>query len=116
MTEKLDYIQGMGYNAIWISPTLRQAEDVEQSYHGYWFGSFYETNPYIGTDEDLINFVKEAHKRDIWIMADVVYNHVGNCFGANHKVDPDIVSCIKPFNKEEHYHKRCDIKSYDDPW
>jgi alpha-amylase len=29
MTEKLDYIQGMGYNAVWISPTLRQAEDVE---------------------------------------------------------------------------------------
>lgn len=116
MTEKLDYIKGMGYNAVWISPTLRQAEDVDTSYHGYWFGSFYETNPWIGTDDDLINFVKEAHKRDIWVMADVVYNHVGNCFDNNHRVDPEKYSCIKPFDKAEHYHPRCDIKSYDDPW
>ena len=47
---KLDYIQDLGYNAIWISPTVEQAENSTKSYHGYWFANFYGTNSWFGTE------------------------------------------------------------------
>ena len=34
-------------------------------------------NPAFGADSDLRTMISEAHKRDIWVMLDVVYNHVG---------------------------------------
>ena len=40
----------MGYNAIWISPTLAQADNSPNAYHGYWYGHYYETNPNFGTE------------------------------------------------------------------
>lgn len=86
---------------------MRQAEDNNGSYHGYWAGDFYVTNPYFGTDDDLKNMIIEAHKRDIWVMADVVYNHVGNCKGG-----PLDYSCIAQFSTNESYHSYCEIKDY----
>lgn len=34
-------------------------------------------NEYFGTEADLIQLVQECHKRDVWVMLDVVFNHVG---------------------------------------
>lgn len=48
--QKLDYIKNLGYNAIWISPTVRQTEDSDKSYHGYWYADFYDSNPWFGSD------------------------------------------------------------------
>ncbi|CAL6030133.1 Alpha_amylase [Hexamita inflata] len=81
LISKLDYIRNLGYNAIWISPTVEQAQNSNNAYHGYWFSNFYGTNPHFGSAQDLKNLINEAHKRDIWVIADVVYNHVGNCYG-----------------------------------
>ena len=49
--------------------------------------------------------ISEAHKRDIWVMVDVVANHVG-------PVNYDY-SQIYPLNKAEHYHSDCDIIHWD---
>jgi alpha-amylase len=96
--QKLDYIEGMGFNAIWISPIIENINN-EWAYHGYSGINFYALNSHFGTEEDLINLITECHKRDIWIMVDVVANHVGG-------VGTDF-SQIDPFNLAEHYHDWC---------
>lgn len=46
-------------------------------YHGYWAQDLFHINPYFGTSKDLKLLVAECHKRDIWVMVDVVANHMG---------------------------------------
>ena len=74
LISKLDYIQGMGFDAIWVSPII---ENTEGSYHGYHFTNLYNLNTHFGTEEDFKALVTECHKRDIWVMVDVVANHAG---------------------------------------
>lgn len=105
---KLDYIQGMGFDAIWISPINK---NVDGGYHGYWISDFYDVNEHFGTKQDLKDLINECHKRGIWVMADVIVNHVGP-IGFDY-------SKINPFNREEHYHDFCQIKQHDwdsDQW
>ena len=65
---KLDYIQGLGVNAIWISPIPLQTDG---GYHGYWQKDLTQINPQFGTSQDLKDLVSECHKRDIWVMLDM---------------------------------------------
>jgi alpha-amylase len=74
MINKLDYIQGMGFDAIWISPIV---ENYPNSYHGYHATNWENINTNFGSKQDLIDFVTAAHSRGIWVMVDVVANHVG---------------------------------------
>ena len=102
---KLDYIKGMGFNAIWISPIV---ENYENSYHGYHLTNLYKLNTHFGSEADLKNLITACHNKDIWVMVDVVANHVG-------PVGTDY-SKINPFNKAEHYHDKCDIKDWSNQW
>ena len=97
----LDYIKGMGFDAIWITPHV---DNWPNSYHGYHFRDWYGTNDNFGTKEDLHRLIREAHKKGIWIMADVILNHVAPV-GTN-------FSAVNPFNKKEHYHEYCVITDY----
>ena len=63
----------MGFNAIWISPPLKNKEG---SYHGYHNIDLYSINENFGTESDLKNLIKECHKKDIWIILDAVPNHI----------------------------------------
>ena len=98
----LDYISGMGFNAIWISPIV---ENTNGAYHGYHAKNIYNLNPNFGSEEDLKDLVNECHKRDIWVMVDVVANHMG-------MVGTDY-SQIYPFNDASHYHDYCVISGDD---
>ncbi len=69
LISKLDYIAGMGFDAIWISP---MPTNMGNDYHGYAFLDLYTPNPHFGSEADLKQFISEAHKRDIWVMLDVV--------------------------------------------
>jgi alpha-amylase len=69
LINKLDYIASMGFDAIWISP---MPTNMGNDYHGYAFLDLYSPNPHFGSEADLKAFVTEAHKRDIWVMLDVV--------------------------------------------
>ena len=89
----LDYIKGMGFDAIWISPVV---ENTEGSYHGYHMTKIYNINPNFGTAHELKQLVSACHDKGIWVMADVVANHVG-------PVGFDY-SGIEPFNSSGHYH------------
>lgn len=89
----LDYIQGMGFDAIWISPVIA---NTERGYHGYWTSNLYEINPHFGTKQDLHDLIEACHARDTWVMVDIVANHMGY-------VDDFNYTSIVPFSKVEHY-------------
>ena len=98
----LDYIKDMGFNAIWISPV--QA-NTKNNYHGYGATSLYKINPFFGTEAEFKELIKACQDKDIWMMVDVVANHMG-------PVGTDY-STIEPFNKPEHYHDYCLIEDKD---
>lgn len=86
VTEKLDYLKGLGVNTIWISPIVENvhqnvyADDDHTSYyayHGYWALNFEKLNPHLGTIADLHELIDQAHARNMKIMVDVVVNHAG---------------------------------------
>ena len=81
-------------------------ENTDLGYHGYWAKNIYKVNPHFGTEADLKQLVIEAHKREILVMIDVVFNHIGY-------VNNDDFSGIVPFNKASHYHEPCDITDED---
>jgi len=55
---KLDYIIGMGFDAIWISPIV---SNYRNGYHGYWAQNIYEINGHFGTADDLKKLVNACH-------------------------------------------------------
>ena len=65
---KLDYIQGLGVNALWISPI---PEQTDKGFHGYWQKNIYNINSHFGSSTDLKELVSACHKRGIWVMLDV---------------------------------------------
>ncbi|CAB4393545.1 unnamed protein product [Rhizophagus irregularis] len=113
---KLDYIKNLGLDAIWISPVVKQMDNLTSigvGWHGYWAQDIYQINPHFGTADDLKKLVKAAHDKDIWVMVDVVANHMG----PQEKLPPrtdKYVKAYSPFNKTEHYHVFCLITNYDD--
>ena len=96
----LDYIQGMGFDAIWMSPVVANTPD---GYQGYWASDLYNINEKFGTAEELKELVEECHNRDIWIMVDIVANHMGY-------VDDFNFQEIIPFNDIKYYnpYRSCD--------
>ena len=50
IVSKLDYIQGMGFDAIWISPVV---DNTDGGYHGYWARNINKVNSNFGTASDL---------------------------------------------------------------
>ena len=80
LTEKLDYIAGLGFNSIWITPPVKQryVQGDSAAYHGYWGLDFTTIDPHLGTEADFKNFVSEAHKRDIKVIVDIVINHTAD--------------------------------------
>lgn len=70
ITEKLDYLQELGVNAIWLMPI-----HPSPSYHGYDVINYYAVNSEYGTMEDFKHLLEESHNRDIHIIIDLVLNH-----------------------------------------
>ncbi|WP_393063215.1 carbohydrate binding domain-containing protein [Streptomyces sp. LN549] len=74
LVKKLDYIKGLGFSAIWITPVVLNRSDYD--YHGYHGYDFYKVDPRLesagASYQDLIN---AAHAKGIKIYQDVVYNH-----------------------------------------
>ena len=68
----LDYIIGMGFDAIWISPVV---DNLSGGYHGYWAKNWEGINANFGTPDELKALVAAAHAKGIWVMVDVVANH-----------------------------------------
>jgi len=66
ITQRLDYIQEMGFDAIWISPITRNIEGATaygEAYHGYWQQDLYSLNAHFGTSDDLKQLAQALHSR-----------------------------------------------------
>ncbi len=68
---KLDYIQDLGANVIWLSPVYESPNDD----NGYDISDYYSIMGEFGTMQDMERLIKEAGKRDIKIVMDLVANH-----------------------------------------
>ena len=68
---KLDYLAGLGINAIWLSPVFRSPQDD----NGYDVSDYQDIDPLFGTLEDMDRLIAEAKKRGIRIILDMVLNH-----------------------------------------
>ncbi|GHJ86291.1 hypothetical protein NliqN6_2693 [Naganishia liquefaciens] len=106
LINKLDYIQGMGFTAIWISPVV---ENEDGGYHGYYTLDHDKLNSNFGTREDLQTLSSALHARGMYLMVDVVVNHVGS--PRNQVFHPDDRYGL--LNQPEDYHPHCWIRNYD---
>lgn len=70
VTSKLDYIQEMGFNGIWLMPI-----HPSPTYHKYDVKDYYAIDEAYGTLDDFKNLVNEAHNRGIKVIIDLVLNH-----------------------------------------
>ena len=71
IVEKLDYIQELGCNAIWMNPCF--ASPFKDA--GYDVSDYYMAAPRYGTNEELKNLFEEVHKRNMHILLDLVPGH-----------------------------------------
>lgn len=71
--QKLNYIQSLGCNAIWLSPLF-----ASPSHHGYDATDYYTVEPRFGTNEELKELIEKAHTSGIRVILDFVANHWSN--------------------------------------
>ncbi|SPO19745.1 related to alpha-amylase [Ustilago trichophora] len=108
---KLDYIANMGFDAIWISPIVTNV-DSPNAYHGYWAQDLYSINSHFGSASDLQALSNALHSRGMYLMIDVVANHMGPQVNGNSVNNNP--SAYKPFNQPSQYHNFCTITNYND--
>lgn len=87
LTRKLDYLQQLGVNALWISAPFEQihgwvgggtkGDFPHYAYHGYYTQDWTRLDANMGNEDDLRALVDGAHQRGIRILFDVVMNHTG---------------------------------------
>jgi glycosidase len=69
--QKLDYIRSLGVNGIWLNPCFKSPFGDA----GYDVSDYYQVAPRYGTNEDLCRLFKEAEKRGIHVILDLVAGH-----------------------------------------
>ncbi|PCF53198.1 alpha,alpha-phosphotrehalase [Staphylococcus delphini] len=69
--EKLDYLQFLGVDYLWLTPIY----DSPMNDNGYDIRDYYQVNAQFGNKEDLRTLIDEAHARGLKIMLDIVINH-----------------------------------------
>lgn len=97
ITNHLDYIQGMGFDCLWITPPVQS-----QGFMGYDATNLFQINPHFGTKEDLVRLSAALHGRGMCLIVDIVLNHMRPLL-VNGTVN---LSSIVPFSEESHYHQR----------
>ncbi|WP_163437179.1 glycoside hydrolase family 13 protein [Fibrobacter succinogenes] len=73
--DKLEYIAGLGVNAIYLCPIFKS-----NSNHRYHTVDYFEIDPVLGTLEDFDRLVKKAHKLKLRVILDGVFNHCSRGF------------------------------------
>ena len=81
----LDYIKQLGAGAIWLAPVLKNLPFDADTYHGYGIHDFLSAEPRFANDpakadDELRALVDDAHCHDLYVVFDIVLNHVGDVF------------------------------------
>lgn len=100
ITRRLDYIQGLGATAIWITPPNAHLwwDPIKNygGYHGYWGADFASVDPHFG---DLLSYQKLAdalHRKGMFLIQDIVVNHTGNYFHCGKEGSPEQACSVHP--------------------
>ena len=115
LINKLDYIQGMGFTAVQISPVVEnipQDTPYGEGYHGYWSQNLYAINTHFGSAGDLSHLASELHNRGMFLMVDVVINDMAYAINGS-MPQPIDYSTLHPFDDQKYYHPYCNITNYD---
>jgi len=84
LNSKLDYIEGLGTTAIWLTPSFVNkpvqgtGANVSAGYHGYWITDFTQIDPHLGTNAELEALIADAHARGIKVYFDIITNHTAD--------------------------------------
>jgi glycosidase len=85
LLDRIDYIQGLGTDSIWLTPSFKnkavQPEDKSAGYHGYWITDFTQIDPHLGTNAELRALVNAAHARGMKVYFDIITNHTADVIG-----------------------------------
>jgi glycosidase len=91
LTQRLDYIKGLGTTAIWLTPSFKNkpvqgpAGQETAGYHGYWITDFTQIDPHLGTNQDLGDLVTAAHSRGMKVFFDIITNHTADVIAYDQK-------------------------------
>ena len=72
--QRLDYLETLGIDAVWLSPVCRSPQDD----NGYDISDYQDIDPMFGTLSDMETLIREAGKRGIRIIMDLVLNHTSD--------------------------------------
>ncbi len=93
VTRRIDYIRGLGATALWITPPVANQWWDEKvgygGYHGYWAENFREVDAHFGDLEDYKRLSRCLHAKGMYLVQDIVVNHVGNFFSYEGDIDAD---------------------------
>ena len=102
VVDQLDYVQGLGATAVWITPPVAGQwwDPLVQfgGYHGYWARNFTEVDAHFGTLETYRALSDALHGRGMYLIQDIVPNHTGNFFSYDGPYDPDDPTANVVFN------------------
>jgi glycosidase len=144
VARRLDYIQGLGATAVWITPPVANQWWNPRvrygGYHGYWAEDFGAIDAHLGTFDDYQALSRSLHGRGMYLVQDIVLNHTGDWFSYPHGWNPQAPAegfaltpdgrgrtapTQAPFSRndardpaqraESIYHWTPDITDYDDP-
>ncbi|MFV4912463.1 pullulanase-type alpha-1,6-glucosidase [Microbacterium lacticum] len=99
----LDYIAGLGTNAIWLTPSFMnkpvqgEGENASAGYHGYWITDFTRIDPHLGTNDELKAFIDDAHSRGIDVYFDIITNHTADVISYAENQYTYIDQATKPY-------------------
>lgn len=88
VTEKLDYISGLGFNSIMLSPFFKS-----KAYHGYHTLAYDEIDCHFGSWSDLYELIDAAHKKKLKVICDFVPNHC-------HEENPIFKESLSPLKRK----------------
>lgn len=103
LRENLDYIDGLGVSAIWLTPSFVNkpvqgiGDNRSAGYHGYWITDFTSIDPHLGTNAELEALIDDAHARGMKLYFDIITNHTADVIsygGAGHSY---VATAAKPY-------------------
>ncbi|KAE8345816.1 glycoside hydrolase superfamily [Aspergillus arachidicola] len=117
MIDRLDYIQGMGIDAVMVSPIVENVEgraSYGEAYHGYWIQDMYALNPHFGSREGLPDLSKALHYRGMFLMMDTVIDNIAYITNGTSPEGNINFTRLYPFNDPKYFHSYYKVMDYDD--
>ncbi len=87
VTDKRDYMKGLGTTAIWLTPSFKNrpvqgsGANASAGYHGYWITDFTQIDPHLGTNDEMKDLVAQAHAKGMKVFFDIITNHTADVLG-----------------------------------